>query len=66
MGIQEGDFSCKRGQFVFMFLHPAISITFFKDSDCLVQVSLAFDRSPLEWKKLSDRGQKKDYFNSWK
>jgi hypothetical protein len=49
-----------------MFLHPAISITFFKDSDCLVQVSLAFDRSPLEWKKLSDRGQKKDYFNSWK
>jgi len=48
MGIQEGDFSCKRGQFVFMFLHPSIGSAFFKDSDCLVQVSLAFDRLPLE------------------
>jgi len=27
---------------------------------------LAFDRLPLEWKKLSDRGQKKDYCKSWK
>jgi len=66
MGIQERDFSCKRGQFVFMFLHPSIGSAFFKDSDCLVQVSLSFDKSPLEWKKLSGKGQKKDYFNSWK
>jgi len=52
MDIQEGDFSYKRGQFVFMFLHPSIGSAFFKDSDCLVQVSLAFDRSPFGMEKI--------------
>jgi len=50
---------------LYFFTHPSAPHSL-KISIGLFRFSLAFDRSPLEWKQLSDRGQKKDYFNSWK